>query len=60
MSTEDVATALKISPRTVRAHVESILAKLGVHSKLQAVLLGLRSGVIVLKEGEHLSLPGSS
>jgi NarL family two-component system response regulator LiaR len=60
MSTEEVATALRISQRTVRAHVESILAKLGVHSKLQAVLLGLRSGVIVLKEGEHFSLPGSS
>jgi two-component system, NarL family, response regulator LiaR len=60
MSTEDVATALRISPRTVRAHVESILAKLGVHSKLQAVLLGLRSGVIALKASEHVSPPLSS
>src|SRR5919201_55179 len=35
--TGDVADALGISPLTVQSHVKSILAKLGVHSKIEAV-----------------------
>jgi len=52
LTTEDVAQRFGIGVRTVRSHVENLLAKLGVHSKLEAVLLGLRSGAIRLDESE--------
>jgi DNA-binding NarL/FixJ family response regulator len=41
-STEHVAEALRISKATVRSHVKSLLAKLGVHSRVEAVSLFLR------------------
>jgi DNA-binding NarL/FixJ family response regulator len=44
-----IATLLAISVRTERNHVASILAKLGVHSQLQAVLFALRYGAIELR-----------
>ena len=36
-STKAVADRLHVSPATVRNHVQNILGKLGVHSRLQAV-----------------------
>jgi DNA-binding NarL/FixJ family response regulator len=47
-STSEIAEALFISPLTVRSHVKSILAKLGVRSKLEAVTVALRQGLIEL------------
>jgi two-component system nitrate/nitrite response regulator NarL len=44
-STSDVAALLQISPTTVRSHMRSVLAKLGVHSKVEAVRLAWRDGV---------------
>jgi PAS domain S-box-containing protein len=41
-----IAARLHISPRTQRNHVASILAKLAVHSQLQAVVFALRHGVV--------------
>ena len=35
--TGEMATELAISPDTVRGHVQNILTKLGVHSRLEAV-----------------------
>jgi DNA-binding NarL/FixJ family response regulator len=35
--------------RTERNHVAGVLGKLGVHSKLQAVLFAVRYGVIKLR-----------
>jgi two-component system nitrate/nitrite response regulator NarL len=37
-----IAAALYISPKTVGTHIERILQKLGVHSRLQAVALAYR------------------
>jgi NarL family two-component system response regulator LiaR len=45
-STDEVAQSLFISPRTVHSHVGSILPKLGVRSKLEAVVMALRHGLI--------------
>jgi NarL family two-component system response regulator LiaR len=45
-STEQIADSLYISVLTVRSHVKSILAKLGVHSKLEAVTYALHLGLI--------------
>ena len=44
MQNKQVARALGISLATVRNHVHSILDKLGVHSKLEAVCLAFRHG----------------
>jgi DNA-binding NarL/FixJ family response regulator len=41
-----VARALRMSPNTVRTHVQNILSKLGVHSKLEAVSKAVREGWI--------------
>jgi PAS domain S-box-containing protein len=41
-----VADLLHITVRTERNHVASILTKLGVHSRLQALLFALRYGVV--------------
>jgi DNA-binding NarL/FixJ family response regulator len=38
-STKALAQRLNVSPATARTHVQNVLAKLGVHSRLQAVAL---------------------
>jgi DNA-binding NarL/FixJ family response regulator len=43
---QTIAESLGISIRTERNHVARILNKLGVHTQLQAVLFGLRYGLI--------------
>ena len=45
-STTEVAARLGISRLTVQSHVKSILAKLGVHSKIEAVGFALRHGIV--------------
>jgi len=45
-SGQAVARRLGISSNTVRTHVQSILAKLQVHSRLEAVAFAVRHGVI--------------
>jgi DNA-binding NarL/FixJ family response regulator len=47
ISSRDMAAKLGISYTTVRAHLRSIDAKLGVHSKVEAVLKARELGVIV-------------
>jgi NarL family two-component system response regulator LiaR len=48
LSTEELADTLFVSPRTVQGHVQSILTKMRVRSKLEAVVAGLREGVVRL------------
>ena len=42
LDTTRMATALGVSPATVRTHVQSLLVKLGVHSRLEAASLAVR------------------
>jgi len=42
-STAKIASLLEISSATVRSHVKSLLAKLGLHSRVEAVSLILKS-----------------
>lgn len=44
-TTTEIAGSLGISALTVQSHVKSILAKLGVHSKIEAVTLAWRHGM---------------
>ena len=46
--TAQLARELAISPLTVQSHVKSILEKLGVHSKIEAVTLAFRTGMVGL------------
>jgi two-component system nitrate/nitrite response regulator NarL len=41
----EIAAALNISPRTVKNHVSSILAKLGLPSRVQAAIYAVRHGL---------------
>ena len=45
-----IARTLRMSPNTVRTHVQNILSKLKVHSKLEAVSLAIRRGWIHIPE----------
>ena len=44
----EIAKRLRISEKTERNHVASIFTKLGVHSRLQALVFALRHGVVEL------------
>ena len=46
LDSDGIAESLHISVRTQRNHVASILAKLGVHSQLQAVVFAVRHGAV--------------
>ena len=48
-STAEIAAALYVSVNTVRNHVQSIMQKLGVHSRLEAVAHGVRTGLITVR-----------
>ena len=45
-STEEIAGELGMSPNTLRTHVQNILTKLGVHSKLEALAFAIRHGKV--------------
>jgi DNA-binding NarL/FixJ family response regulator len=45
-TTEGLASQLYISKHTARSHVRNILSKLGAHSKLEAVAVAARAGII--------------
>jgi PAS domain S-box-containing protein len=46
LDSEGIAQRLQIALRTERNHIASILAKLGVHSQLQALVFALRHGIV--------------
>jgi DNA-binding NarL/FixJ family response regulator len=46
LGNKDLAAKMSVSLHTVRNHVQSILAKLGAHSKLEAVVIAAREGLL--------------
>ncbi|MGZ4707296.1 MAG: response regulator [Acidimicrobiales bacterium] len=48
-STAEIAATLFVSVHTVRSHVRHILEKLDAHSKLEAVAIALRSGIVEVR-----------
>lgn len=46
LSNKEIAFELIVSPRTVQSHLSSVFDKLGVTSRTQAVVAGLRTGII--------------
>jgi DNA-binding NarL/FixJ family response regulator len=45
-STREIALHFRVSVHTVRNHVQHILDKLGAHSKLEAVVIATRAGLV--------------
>jgi two-component system nitrate/nitrite response regulator NarL len=52
--TTSIARALGISRTTARGHVQGVLTKLGTHSRLAAVTLAVRAGLVNARTGEWL------
>jgi DNA-binding NarL/FixJ family response regulator len=46
MDLQRIAATLVISPETARTHVQRVLRKLGVHSRLEAIALVAKSGMV--------------
>lgn len=49
-----IADRLRISRHTVRTHVQSILAKLNVHSRLEAATFAARHGIVAVGDDRRL------
>jgi DNA-binding NarL/FixJ family response regulator len=43
---DDIAKELSMSPNTLRTHTQNVLTKLGVHSKMEALVLAIRHGKV--------------
>jgi DNA-binding NarL/FixJ family response regulator len=52
MANKQISVALDVSDRTVQAHLTSVFRKLGVGSRTEAVLHGLRQGWFSIEELE--------
>ncbi len=50
MTNREIASALTISVRTVQVHLSSVFSKLGVGSRIEAVLYALRKGWLALED----------
>ncbi|HEY9619783.1 MAG TPA: response regulator transcription factor [Crinalium sp.] len=48
LSNQDIGTALNIGESTVKSHVTHILSKLGVGDRMQAVIVGVKRGIVSL------------
>jgi two-component system nitrate/nitrite response regulator NarL len=44
--TQQIACSLDITEATVRTHVQNMLSKLGVHSRLEATIVAAQTGVL--------------
>ncbi|MET8688464.1 response regulator transcription factor [Streptomyces sp. NPDC004732] len=54
-----IAERLVVSPHTARGHVKRVMAKLGAHSQLEAVVIAARSGLLRVAAGQDSDLPDS-
>jgi DNA-binding NarL/FixJ family response regulator len=53
MSNEEISKRLFISIHTLRNHIQSIISKLGAHSKLEAVSIAIREGLITAPGNDY-------
>ena len=48
-STDDIAASLHLSRETVRNHIRHLLRALGAHSRLEAVAVAHRTGLLTVQ-----------
>lgn len=60
LSDKQIAQQLHISVETVRTHMVNLLGKLGVESRLQALVFALRYGALALPPSSTAELPPSA
>ncbi|HEY6793148.1 MAG TPA: response regulator transcription factor [Kineosporiaceae bacterium] len=53
-TTTQLARSMGMTTATVRGHVQGVLSKLGVHSRLKAAVLVVREGIVEADTGEWL------
>ena len=54
LETQGIAKRLGIADETARNHIRALLRAVGAHSRLEAVVMGMRTGVL----NPHLTQPG--
>jgi NarL family two-component system response regulator LiaR len=59
-SNREIARALSVSEETVKSHVSSVLAKLGLADRTQAAIFGLQHQLVPLDEALDLAVPPPS
>jgi len=59
-STKGLAARLNVTPATARTHVQNVLAKLGVHSRLQAVALVVEQSLLSSSPDLHFRPTGEA
>jgi two-component system response regulator NreC len=47
-STKEIADILIITPKTVEGHKTNLMAKLGIHNRIELVKYALRKGIITI------------
>lgn len=58
-ATEEIALIMGVRYSTVRTHIQSVLSKLGVHSKLEAVAFAVNEGLVPIGLGRPRVVPTS-
>ncbi|HEX2024937.1 MAG TPA: response regulator transcription factor [Actinomycetota bacterium] len=54
---DSIAQTLVISPQTARTHIQNVLVKLGVHSRLEAAALAIQNGLVSQVASSERSVP---
>lgn len=52
-NTTSMARSMGVRPSTLRTHIDSVLIKLGVHSRLEAVAYAVREGIIEVRDSRE-------
>ncbi len=50
-ASDEIRRTLSVRPNTVRTHIQSILTKLGVHSRPEAAAFAVRHGIVKISRG---------
>jgi len=53
--TRAVARSLGIAPATARCHIQSLLTKMGAHSRIEVATTAVRAGIVSPRSGEWLA-----